>query len=33
VTGFTFEICDTAERSHRCSRLIEELRPVVRSRA
>jgi hypothetical protein len=30
VTGFTFELCDTAERSQRCSRLIEELRPVVR---
>ena len=33
VTGFTFELCDTAERSQRCSRLIEELRPVVQSRA
>ena len=33
VTGFTFELCDTAERSQRCSRLIEELRPVVRGRA
>jgi hypothetical protein len=32
VTGFTFELCDTAERSQRCSRLIEELRPVVRGR-
>ena len=30
VTGFTFEPCDTAERSRRCIRLIEELRPVVR---
>ena len=30
VTGFTFELCDTAERSQRCSRLIEELRPIVR---
>ena len=26
VTGFTFELCDTAERSQRCSRLTEELR-------
>ena len=33
VTGFTFELCDTAERSQRCSRLIEELRPIVRGRA
>src|SRR5215469_5499059 len=33
VTGFTFELCDTAERSQRCKRLIEELRPVVRGRA
>ena len=33
VTGFTFELCDTAERSQRCSRLIEELRPVVRGGA
>ena len=32
VTGFTFELCDTTERSQRCSRLIEELRPIVRSR-
>jgi len=32
VTGFTFELCDTAERSQRCSRLIEELRPVVGGR-
>jgi hypothetical protein len=32
VTGFNFEICDFAERSQRCSRLIEELRPVVRGR-
>ena len=30
VTGFTFELCETAQRSQRCSRLIEELRPVVR---
>ena len=33
VTGFTFELCDTADRSKRCNCLIEELRPVVRSRA
>jgi hypothetical protein len=33
VTGFTFELCDTAERSQRCSRLIEELRPVVQGRS
>ena len=33
VTGFTFELCDTTERSQRCSRLIEELGPVVRGRA
>ena len=33
VTGFTFELCDTAERSQRCIRLIEELRPVVRDGA
>ncbi len=33
VTGFTFELCDAAERSQRCSRLIKELRPVVRSGA
>ncbi|HXK03585.1 MAG TPA: hypothetical protein VMS37_14385 [Verrucomicrobiae bacterium] len=33
VTGFTFELCDTAERSQRCSRLIQELRPVVGGRA
>jgi len=32
VTGFTFELCDTAERSQRCSRLIGELRPIVRGR-
>jgi len=30
VTGFTFELCDTAGRSQRCSRLIEEFHPVVR---
>jgi len=33
VTEFSFELCDPAERSARCGRLIEELRPVVRSRA
>jgi len=33
VTGFTFELCATAERSQRCTRLIEELRPLVRGRA
>ena len=33
VTGFTFELCDFAERFHRCSRLIEELRPAVRGQA
>jgi hypothetical protein len=32
VTGFTFELCEAAERSQRCSRLIEELRPAVRGR-
>jgi hypothetical protein len=30
VTGFTFELCDSNERSERCHCLIEELRPVVR---
>lgn len=33
VTGFTFELCETAERPQRCSRLIEELRPVVRGQS
>ena len=33
VTGFTFEVCDAAERPQRCSRLIEELRPVLRDGA
>src|SRR5215813_8097510 len=33
VTGFTFELCETAERSQRFNRLIEELRPAVRCRA
>jgi hypothetical protein len=32
VTGFAFELCEAAERSQRCSRLIEELRPAVRGR-
>jgi hypothetical protein len=32
VTGFTFELCDTAERSQRCNCLIDELRPVVQGR-
>jgi hypothetical protein len=32
VAGFTFELCDAAQRSQRCSRLIEELRPLVRGR-
>ena len=31
VSGFAFELCDAAERPQRCYRLIEELRPVVRS--
>lgn len=30
VAGFSFELCETADRYKRCSRLIEELRPVVR---
>jgi hypothetical protein len=33
VAGFSFELCDTAERFQRCSRLIQELRPVVRDGA
>jgi len=33
VTGFIFELCDSTERSQRCRRLIEELRPVVRDGA
>ena len=33
VTSFTFELCDTAGRSQRCSQLVEELRPAVRGRA
>ena len=32
VTGFTFELCGTTERSKRCSHLIEELHPAVRGR-
>jgi hypothetical protein len=31
VTGFTFELCDTAGRNERCSRLIEELHPAIKS--
>jgi len=30
VAGFSFEVWETAGRSQRCSRLVEELRPVVR---
>ncbi len=30
VTGFSFEICGSTERSKRCSQLVEELRPIVR---
>lgn len=33
VSGFSFELCDSGERSQRCVRLIEELRPVARDRA
>ena len=33
VSGFIFELCDTAERLQRCSRLVEELHPIVRSRS
>lgn len=33
ATGFTFELCEPAERGQRCGRLIEELRPLVRGRA
>jgi len=33
VTGFTFELCDTAGRSQRCSRLVEELHPIIRGRS
>jgi hypothetical protein len=33
VAGFSFELCETAERSQRCSRLIEELHPVVQDGA
>jgi len=32
VTGFTFEVCDYSERVQRCSRLIEELRPMFGGR-
>jgi hypothetical protein len=31
VTGFTFELCDTAGRSQRCGNLVEELHPIVRT--
>ena len=30
VTGFTFELCDSAGRSQRCGHLVEELHPIVR---
>ncbi len=33
ATGFTFELCDTSERSKRCNCLIDELQPVVRDRS
>lgn len=33
VTGFTFELCGSTERSQRCGRLIEELHPAVRGSA
>ncbi len=33
VAGFSFEVCESAERPQRCSRLIQELRPIVRDRA
>ncbi len=33
VAGFSFELCEAAERSQRCSRLIQELRPVLRDGA
>jgi hypothetical protein len=33
VTGFTFELCDTAGRSQRCGNLVEELHPIVRCRS
>jgi hypothetical protein len=29
VAGFSFEVCDTVDQSQRCSRLIQELHPVV----
>jgi len=31
VTGFTFELCEGGRRAARCSRLIEELKPAVKS--
>ena len=33
VTGFTFELCDTAGQAQRSGHLIEELHPIVRSRS
>jgi hypothetical protein len=30
VTGFSFELCDTAGRPQRCNCLVEEFHPVVR---
>ncbi len=33
VAGFSFEVVDTAERYQRCSRLIQELHPIVRDSA
>jgi hypothetical protein len=33
VTGFTFELCDSARQSERSGHLIEELRPIVRARS
>ena len=32
VTGFTFEVCDTAEQSERSGQLIEECHPLFRAR-
>ena len=31
VTGFAYELCDTAEQSRRSGRLIKELHPIVRN--
>ena len=33
VSGFTFELCDSAWRSQRCGNLVGELHPIVRSRS